>query len=97
MHQRPELLGHDRGIDHAVTRHRPATVVGVDEQRAPAQLRARLPEGTIDTGRVVRELAHARERTFTLEEPAGGLPQQFLVVGEVELHASAASGAVRPL
>ena len=85
-HEPSHLLGHDGEVDDALTREAAATVVLRDEERRPPELGTAGPPGPVEPVGIVGEGAHRGERRLLLEELAGRLLEELLVVGEAEVH-----------
>ena len=83
-----ELVGHQREVDHAPPAHTPATEVLRDQERGPTQLRALAPVVTVEALLVLGERPDGRDRRLAVEEPPGRVPEELLVVGQGDLHAT---------
>ncbi len=86
-HQSADLLGHQGQVGEAATRHRATAVLLGHQHRDPAELGPAPPPGPLEAvGLLLGDPSHHVQRTGVLQELAGGLLKQLLVVGESELH-----------
>ena len=86
MYRPTEFLSDDGGIEQTVARDRPTAVLFGNEHGIPSQVPTLPPEGRIEAQGIANQLPDPGERSALVQSPAGGLAEQLLVIGELQVH-----------
>ena len=91
-----QLLGDDGRVQQAMAADAPAAVGLSDEHGEPAELASPAQPGAVIAHGVLVKIPHGGRGQLGLDEADGGLVEEALVVGELEIHLNRVPSNIRP-